>query len=41
LALSPDGQRAVTLHDGLLTVLDLRTMQATRVPDYAGKIPPF
>ncbi|HLL93961.1 MAG TPA: hypothetical protein VK404_03210, partial [Spirosoma sp.] len=39
LALSPDGQRAVTLHDGLLTVLDLRTMQATRVPDYAGKIP--
>jgi YVTN family beta-propeller protein len=39
MALSPNGQRAVTLHDGLLTVLDLRSMQATRVPDYAGTIP--
>ncbi|MBC3786509.1 alkaline phosphatase family protein [Spirosoma utsteinense] len=39
MAISPNGQRAVTLHDGLLSVLDLRTMQATRVPDYAGRIP--
>ena len=39
MALSPNGQRAVTLHDGILTVLNLQTMQATRVPDYAGKIP--
>ncbi|GAB3219549.1 phosphoesterase [Spirosoma arcticum] len=39
LAISPNGQRAVTLHDGVLTVLNLSTMQATRVPDYAGKIP--
>ena len=39
MALSPNGQRAVTLHDGILTVLNLQTMQATRIPDYAGKIP--
>ncbi|MFD2573587.1 phosphoesterase [Spirosoma soli] len=40
LALSPDGTKAVTLHDGVLTVLALNgRTQATRVPDYAGKIP--
>ncbi|WP_375447960.1 phosphoesterase [uncultured Fibrella sp.] len=39
LALSPDGSKAVTLHDGVLTVLDTRTGQPTRIPDYTGKIP--
>ncbi|QDK78685.1 phosphoesterase [Spirosoma sp. KCTC 42546] len=39
LALSPNGQRAVSLHDGVLTVLNLAELTATRVPDYAGKIP--
>ena len=39
LALSADGRRAVTLHDGVLTVINLANLQATRVPDYAGKIP--
>ena len=39
LALSTDGQRAVTLHDGVLTVLDLTNLTATRIPDYAEKIP--
>lgn len=41
MALSPDGKRAVTLHDGVLTVLNLteKTPVATRVPDYAGTIP--
>jgi YVTN family beta-propeller protein len=41
LTLSPDGKRAVTLHDGVLTVLNLagRTPVATRIPDYVGKIP--
>lgn len=40
LALSPAGKRAVTLHDGVVTVLDLTgTLRATRVPDYAGTIP--
>ncbi|GAB4016619.1 beta-propeller fold lactonase family protein [Spirosoma migulaei] len=38
LALSPNGQRAVSLHDGVLTLLNLAELTATRVPDYAGKI---
>lgn len=41
LAISPDGSRAVTLHDGVLTVLNLTDPKPTarRIPDYAGKIP--
>lgn len=41
LTLSPDGSKAVTLHDGVITVLNLtgNTPTATRIPDYAGKIP--
>ncbi|AKD54648.1 bifunctional YncE family protein/alkaline phosphatase family protein [Spirosoma radiotolerans] len=39
LALSPNGQRAVSLHDGVLTVVKLKELAATRIPDYAGKIP--
>lgn len=47
LALSPNGQRAVSLHDGVCTVLNLPTtsqggtalVTATRIPDYAGQIP--
>ncbi len=41
LTLSPDRKRAATLHDGVLTVLNLagQTPVATRIPDYAGKIP--
>jgi YVTN family beta-propeller protein len=39
LAVSPNGQRAVSLHDGVLTVLNLTTLQPTRIPDYAGKLP--
>ncbi|HEX9957134.1 MAG TPA: phosphoesterase, partial [Fibrella sp.] len=39
LALSPDGTKAVTLHDGVVTVLNTASLQATRIPDYAGKIP--
>ena len=39
LALSPDGSKAVTLHDGVVTVLNTATLQATRIPDYAGNIP--
>ncbi|HEY0108487.1 MAG TPA: phosphoesterase, partial [Fibrella sp.] len=39
LALSPDGTKAVTLHDGVVTVLNTAGLQATRIPDYAGKIP--
>ncbi|GAB4017009.1 phosphoesterase [Spirosoma koreense] len=39
LALSPDGQRAVSLHDGSLSVVNLSSLAVTRVPDYSGKIP--
>ncbi|GAB3791756.1 beta-propeller fold lactonase family protein [Spirosoma humi] len=39
LALSPNGQRAVSLHDGVLTVYNLNELAATRIPDYAGTIP--
>ncbi|QJW89248.1 phosphoesterase [Spirosoma taeanense] len=41
MALAPNGQRAVLLHDGVLTVMDLtKAPKAIRVPDYAGTIPP-
>lgn len=39
MALSPDGKRAVTIHNGVFTIIDLSTIQATRVPDYEGRIP--
>ncbi|WP_020598423.1 bifunctional YncE family protein/alkaline phosphatase family protein [Spirosoma panaciterrae] len=47
LTISPNGQRAVSLHDGVLTVLNLThsgtsqpaSVTAIRIPDYAGKIP--
>ncbi|GAB2594216.1 bifunctional YncE family protein/alkaline phosphatase family protein [Spirosoma areae] len=39
LAISPDGKRAVSLHDGVLTVLNLSDLRATRIPDYAGNMP--
>ncbi len=38
LAISPNGQKAVSLHNGVITVVDLSSMQATRVPDYAQQI---
>lgn len=38
LAVSPDGNRAVTLHDGVFTVIDLRTLKPVRVPSYDNKI---
>jgi DNA-binding beta-propeller fold protein YncE len=38
LALSPDGKKAVTLHDGVFTIIDLATLSATRIPGYDNKI---
>lgn len=38
MAVSPDGKKAVTLHDGVFTVIDLTTLTTTRVPSYDGKI---
>src|SRR6218665_43321 len=38
MALSPDGQKAVTLHNGVFTVIHLPSMQHTRIPGYNKKI---
>ena len=34
LAVSPDGQKAIALHDGVISLLDLPLMKATRIPPY-------
>lgn len=38
MALSPDGKKAVTLHNGVFTLIDLASLQHTRVPSYDGRI---
>jgi YVTN family beta-propeller protein len=38
MALSPDGKKAVTLHNGVFTIIDLQTLETTRIPDYNKKI---
>ena len=38
MAISPDGKKAVTLHNGVFTIIDLTTLQHTRVPGYNNKI---
>ena len=38
LAVSPDGRKAVTLHNGVFTIIDLASLQATRVPSYQQKL---
>ncbi len=38
MAISPDGKRAVTIHDGELTIIDLNSLNTTRIPSYDGKI---
>ena len=38
LAVSPNGKKAVTLHNGVFTIIDLASMNATRVPSYDKKI---
>jgi DNA-binding beta-propeller fold protein YncE len=38
MRVSPDGKKAVTLHNGVFTVIDLATMHPTRVPSYDGTI---
>lgn len=39
MAISPDGKKAVTLHDGVFTIIDIASLQNTRVPSYDKKIP--
>ena len=38
MAVSPDGKKAVTLHNGVFTIIDLSTLNATRVPGYNQKL---
>ena len=38
MALSPDGTTAVTLHNGVFTIIDVKSMAATRVPSYDKKL---
>lgn len=38
MALSPDYNKAVTLHNGVFTVIDLASLHTSRIPDYEKKI---
>ena len=38
LAISPDGKRAVTLHNGVFTIITLQSLAHTRVPAYNNTI---
>jgi DNA-binding beta-propeller fold protein YncE len=38
LAITPDGKKAVTLHDGVFSIIRLGTDEVTRVPSYDEKI---
>ncbi len=38
MCLSPDGKLAVTIHNGVLTIIDLLNFSTTRVPSYDNKI---
>lgn len=38
MAVSPDGKKAVTLHNGVFTIIDLTSMEHTRVPSYDGSV---
>lgn len=38
MAVSPNGKKAVTLHNGVFTIIDLASLQHTRVPSYNQKI---
>lgn len=37
MALSPDFKKAVTLHNGVFTIIDLNSLETKRVPDYEKK----
>ncbi len=38
MAIAPNGTKAVTLHNGVFTIIDLKTLQHTRIPSYQQKI---
>ncbi len=39
MAVSPDGKKAVTLHDGVITIINLADLSSQRIPSYDQKIP--
>jgi YVTN family beta-propeller protein len=42
LKISPDGKKALTLHDGVFTLIEINSLNAIRVPSYDKTIPsPF
>ncbi|MEJ7738209.1 MAG: bifunctional YncE family protein/alkaline phosphatase family protein [Chitinophagaceae bacterium] len=38
MSLSPDGKKAVTLHNGVFTIIDLPSLTHTRIPSYDSSI---
>ncbi len=38
LAISPNGKKAITLHNGVFTIIDIATLQHTRVPGYNNTV---
>lgn len=38
MAISPNGKKAVTLHNGVFTIIDLVTLKSIRVPGYHNKL---
>src|SRR5580698_11291517 len=38
MAISPDGTKIVSLHNGVFTIIDNNTLATIRVPSYDGKI---
>ncbi|MDD2791644.1 MAG: phosphoesterase [Sediminibacterium sp.] len=38
MSISPDGKKAITIHNGVFTIIDLVAMKSTRVPDYQKTI---
>ena len=38
MALSPDGKKVLTLHDGVFTIIDIQSLTSVRVPGYDEKI---
>lgn len=39
MAISPNGEKAVTLHNGVITIIDLNSLDAQRIPSYDNSIP--
>ena len=38
MAISPDGKKTVTIHNGVFTIINNETLANTRVPSYDGSI---